>query len=398
MMRVVIRIKWSILVMSMALLFCNCHQKRELIPELEPLPMPKMEMITNQSFMDAPVVYYRPKGKVEVLCLMRNENFEPILKTLHYSTKDDISVDIYSNEIFQFKVPLRPIQSENESKFESVDTVMAISDVEGSYTALVSWLKGNHVITSDFKWNFGKNHLVFNGDMMDRGREVFQILWLIYKLEHEAERAGGKVHLVLGNHEQLNLLGQFDDMFLRYVHKDYLKNSHIMKLSYQKRVSNKTELGRWLRTKNAIVQINDVIYTHGGLSKNIQESSLTIQQINDINRSTLDLASRSYDSAQMTIALDNGPLWYRGMADQQLSQDEVEAILAHFGGEYLVIGHTIVDAADIVPLYNGKVLAIDLHHEATFKNGIVKGLLIYDHKFYEIDNKAVKRSLDRPLL
>ncbi len=43
-----------------------------------------------------------------------------------------------------------------------------------------------------------------------------ECLWLIYSLEEKAKAAGGYVHFILGNHEIMNMQGDF-----RYVQDKY---------------------------------------------------------------------------------------------------------------------------------------------------------------------------------
>ena len=47
---------------------------------------------------------------------------------------------------------------------------------------------------------------------LDRGADSRRVMDLLMRLEQEAARAGGRVHLLLGNHEVMNLIGD-----LRYV-------------------------------------------------------------------------------------------------------------------------------------------------------------------------------------
>ena len=61
------------------------------------------------------------------------------------------------------------------------------------------------MIDADYNWIFGTNQLVIIGDVFDRGVDVLPIYWLIYKLEKEAEDAGGKVTFLIGNHETMVL-------------------------------------------------------------------------------------------------------------------------------------------------------------------------------------------------
>ena len=39
------------------------------------------------------------------------------------------------------------------------------------------------------------------GDLLDRGGEEIRVLYLLEKLRGQAQRAGGNVHIMNGNHE-----------------------------------------------------------------------------------------------------------------------------------------------------------------------------------------------------
>ena len=68
-----------------------------------------------------------------------------------------------------------------------------MSDPHGRLDCVVSLLQGNGIIDENLNWNYDSNHLMILGDIFDRGDDVTQILWLIYKLEQEAAQAGGCV-------------------------------------------------------------------------------------------------------------------------------------------------------------------------------------------------------------
>ena len=63
----------------------------------------------------------------------------------------------------------------------------------------------------------GRTHLVSLGDLLDRGDDSRKVMDLLMRLQVEAAAAGGQVHVVVGNHEAMNVLGD-----LRYVSRgDY---------------------------------------------------------------------------------------------------------------------------------------------------------------------------------
>ncbi|MCK4465695.1 MAG: ankyrin repeat domain-containing protein, partial [Bacteroidales bacterium] len=85
--------------------------------------------------------------------------------------------------------------------FSNVEDIFAVGDVHGGYETLVELLQNQGIIDSYLNWSWGKGHLIFLGDVFDRGEKVTECLWLIYKLERQAHARGGAVHLIMGNHE-----------------------------------------------------------------------------------------------------------------------------------------------------------------------------------------------------
>jgi hypothetical protein len=87
--------------------------------------------------------------------------------------------------------------------------------------------------------------------MFDRGPKVTEVLWFLYGLEAEARAAGGAVHVLLGNHETLVL---YDD--LRCINSKYAAVAKLLDASHSALFDEQTVLGRWLRTKPMLVQVN----------------------------------------------------------------------------------------------------------------------------------------------
>ena len=97
-------------------------------------------------------------------------------------------------------------------RFTGVHRVVAVADVHGAYPELLAALREAAVIDESLRWKAGATHLVSLGDLVDRGAESRKVLDLLMRLEDEARAAGGAVHVVLGNHEVMNIVGD-----LRYV-------------------------------------------------------------------------------------------------------------------------------------------------------------------------------------
>jgi len=87
------------------------------------------------------------------------------------------------------------------------DKIVAIGDVHGSYSGLVSVMKETALIDDENRWIGGNALLVQTGDLLDRGTDIRQVLDLLMSLQRQAETAGGKVVVLLGNHEVMNIFG-----------------------------------------------------------------------------------------------------------------------------------------------------------------------------------------------
>jgi len=85
----------------------------------------------------------------------------------------------------------------------------------------------------------------------------------------------------------------------------------------------------------------------------------------------------------MVFAKD-GPMWYRGYFKEDLSVDELQAVLDVYQAEHIVVGHTIVD--EIAPMYEGKLIPIDVKHAMQVKKkGFNAILKTGPHVFYRVN-------------
>ncbi|WP_316795137.1 metallophosphoesterase [Pedobacter agri] len=268
--------------------------------------------------------------------------------------------------------------------------ILAISDIEGNFYALKRILQSNGVIDNLGKWTYGTNHLVIIGDLVDRGLEVTQCLWLIYGLENKAEKAGGKVHYILGNHETMVMAGD-----VRYTRKKYKELAEAMQFDYSKDVLGKnSEIGKWLRSKNIIEKIGNVLFVHAGISENILDAQLNIKKINDIGRQYYGASKDSISESNLAREIygKKGPLWYRGILDEKLSSEEVSSILNLYAVENIVFGHSIVE--NIKGFYDNSLIGIDLIQPPKDSPLPVRALLIDSNRFYEVNSKGERKPVN----
>ncbi|WP_165761304.1 metallophosphoesterase [Niastella koreensis] len=296
-----------------------------------------------------------------------------------------VSTDQYPNT---FSVTLKSSLQNEPAIYPQPEKQLVLSDIEGNFDAFRKLLQANGVIDEQYNWTFGKGHLIFIGDMFDRGQQVTECLWLTYALEDKARAAGGYVHFILGNHEILNLSND-----QRYVQEKYKHNIILLKLKYKDLFTGDTELGRWLRTKNIMEKIGDVLYLHAGVAREVNQLDLSLQQINDKVRPHLDNRDefKTNNSQPQLMALFNGktsPFWYRGYYKGRDQESIIDSTLRKFQVSHIITGHTIV--ADTISVhYGGKVINTDVHHA----EGKSEALLIEHDRFFRLGRSGVIKEL-----
>ncbi|MBL6663234.1 MAG: metallophosphoesterase [Flavobacteriales bacterium] len=284
-----------------------------------------------------------------------------------YNSTSEIVLTCYLPHMStSFSFPLKnQISIEPSEQDTTPSKFFSVSDFDGHIEAFTMLLKGEGIIDDEFKWIYGNGHLIISGDLFDRGHHVTECMWLLYKLEDEAKAQGGKVHLIIGNHEMFNLE---DDW--RYVEVKYFNNAHLMGKRMIELYDNNTELGRWLRSKNIIERIGDYAFMHGGISPEVSALNLTYNQMNEYGR--LEMNGDCNNTDCDIVNGSDGVYWYRGMAEEELTQSQVDEFVTNLGVERVIIGHT--KGSTVRSLYNGRVLAIDMYHMDNFENGFMEAL------------------------
>lgn len=350
------------------------------------------KMIADYDGLDGPYLIHDTLYHVDM---------DNVLHKSEFNLNDTLSVKVNNETNDSFSITIHRDYIIETETYPLANTLIAISDIEGNFNAFSSFLIANKVIDNHYNWIFGNGSLVLNGDFIDRGNDVTQVLWLIYKLDEQSKKYGGKVHFILGNHEIMNFQGNWG-----YNKKKYIKIAEeISKLedwdeALRFLFSDNSELGNWLRTKHVIEKIGDYIFVHAGLHPEILDFSLKLDEINSISRKHWDNNLYNYPTDDRTANFligRKGPFWYRGLVEDykeyysKISEDELDDVLNFYDAKKMVIGHTVVN--DISTDFNGKIIRIDLEHGKTKNSGKTKGLLIENGIEYKIDDLGNKEKL-----
>ena len=280
--------------------------------------------------------------------------------------------------------------------WSGVERIVAVGDIHGGYDEFVRLLQDAKTINKRTDWSGGKAHLVQLGDVPDRGPYPRKIMELLMKLEKQAQKAGGRVHALIGNHDAMNIYGD-----LRYATpEEYAEfrdsnSERVRQAFYEQTVSEmrkqaeskgepvtiddafrrkweaehplgffeqryaygpKGKYGQWIRSHNVVIRINDTLFVHGGIGP--KYADLPIDVINEtIRRELTDSSALNAGLARDT----EGPLWYRGLAngnEEELAQ-HLETVLQNFGVSRIVVGHTTTNTT-VIPRFGCKVLLADV--------------------------------------
>lgn len=280
-----------------------------------------------------------------------------------------------------------------ESEYKNIDKLLIMGDIHGGYDSLVKFLIYNNIIDAQMNWNWDDGHLVFLGDIFDRGDKVTEALWLIYKLEHQAKEKNGYVHLLLGNHEVLVLLKN-----QIYIADKYYYLCKKLRLTYGSLYNKNTVLGKWLRSKNTIIKIDDKLFVHAGLSPEIADMELSVETINEMVRYYLNHPERNRKYGIQTKELImnmKGPFWYRGYLEdnhqnKHLSANELNRILSFYNASQIFVGHSNVEK--ITKLYDGKVFMMDVPYYSYTSN--ISALLFENDFFYLLNSDGSKTKFE----
>jgi hypothetical protein len=288
--------------------------------------------------------------------------------------------------------------------------LLCVGDVHGDLDALKKFLEIAQVYDRTSQhWTGGNSIVVQCGDILDRGTEELACFELLADLARQAERKGGKVILLFGNHEALNSGGLFhyayDGGNLEYEEKigkvaDHTLSSNRWRLQYAG-----NQPSRWavhepggllanvlLRQMKVAIQVGETVCVHAGLTKEHLVEYGGIAGMNQQFKQWIETASvpfsnkGEYESAdaviqsaqnrakiiskQMPSCLAGGagaesPVWMRDYSQpadlppknpnaQQMINDALEVLNC----SRMVMGHT--PQRHINAALNGKAWRIDV--------------------------------------
>lgn len=323
--------------------------------------------------------------------------------------------------------------------------IIAVGDLHGDLDQARFALQMAGVLSSDGEdlWTGGETVLVQLGDILDRGEDEIAILSLLRLLDVQAKDVGGGVFQVNGNHETMNVEGDFryveagafdecgafleylsdsgndwEEAFLGWISasEKWKEDRKIFRSNWgpwnlvkrQKGVIARTALFRpggplacELARHSVVLRVNDWVFCHGGLLPNHvaygiermnKEVSSWMRGFNggDSNPNIPFIATRGYDSVvwNRLYSRDNSDLDdYQINQINAILQDTLQAV----GAKAMVVGHT-PQMEGVNCKYNCSIWRVDVGMSSGVLNSRPEVLEISDDKARVIRSKREKFS------
>lgn len=227
--------------------------------------------------------------------------------------------------------------------------IVAVGDLHADLPQTLAVLQLAGVVDAAGNWSGGDTTLVQTGDLTDRGPDSLEVIQLLDQLQRQAPEQGGTVISLLGNHEMMNLTGDW-----RYVHPGDVQDFG----SVQVRIaafSPGGALSQTLRARDAIAEVDGIVFVHGGVSAAVATAAGSTAAIAAQVRAALS------GSGPTAILGPEGPLWYRGhlQAPEPVACAELETVLGLLGARRMVVGHTTQRSGQVAARCEGRLLGID---------------------------------------
>jgi hypothetical protein len=152
-------------------------------------------------------------------------------------------------------------------QIDRADEIFAIGDAHSDFKRLARAMAAAGIIESavenpeDARWHGGHAVLVTTGDMIDKGPRALDVLRLLKRLRAEAERAGGDVVILAGNHEAEFLADPNAPKG-----REFAGQLTKARINPAEVGACKGEIGEFLCSLSFAARIGDWFFSHGGNS------------------------------------------------------------------------------------------------------------------------------------
>ncbi|XP_075485670.1 shewanella-like protein phosphatase 2 [Primulina tabacum] len=339
----------------------------------------------------------------------------PSLLSSFVDTFIDFSV---SGGLFLPPDPLNNTGNPLQTVFPQPSRLIAIGDLHGDLIKSKQALRLAGLIDPGDRWSGGSATVIQVGDIFDRGGDEIKLLYFFEKLKREAAKTGGLVITMNGNHEIMNVDGDF-----RYVTREGLEEfknwamwqcvGNVMKkmcsgvdenfvikdlfdgvpcefrnikpellTGVRARVAavrpNGLIANRFLSKNQTVVVVGDSVFAHGGLLR--KHVSYGLERVNKDVRDWIRGAKEKVSN--QLVRGRNSIVWLRNFSNE-LAKDCDCSMLEHVletipGAKRMIMGHTI-QSGGINAICGNRAIRIDVGMSWGCGNGLPEVLEITEN-------------------
>jgi len=259
------------------------------------------------------------------------------------------------------------------SVIEECPRVVVIGDIHGDIGRLTQCLYATKVINENNEWIAEPpNTIVVQlGDQVDsasRGNTVdwervadIEVVKFMDSLDQKAQHKGGSVFSLIGNHELMNVMGDFSYVSEKSIQMTGGEDAR------RKRFQPGGIIARQLSRRNVVLKIGKLCFCHGGLlPHHLEEVDNNIHRINETFRHFLRGEQLNEEESRIfrnVIVSEVGILWTRKYVEMMSAGNDmildafVDNVLERIDCKHIFVGHSTVN--NITPMLKGKVWLMD---------------------------------------
>ncbi|KAL8442726.1 hypothetical protein Emed_007181 [Eimeria media] len=248
-----------------------------------------------------------------------------------------------------------------ELEIEWPGRVVAVGDLHGDAENALLLLDALDVVDKKTKkWKGGDTLLVQTGDIVDRGPDGKVLYDLFEGWKVQAQKAGGKVVTLLGNHDAMNVCGDF-----RYVHPRETAQFGGL-ASRRLAFSERGHYGALLLSLASAVRINGIVFSHAGVTPAFAD--LGLRGVHELLSAELRggcslhyKKHRGYSPDSLFASGEDGPLWTRlyTLSPAHKGCPALSKALHSLQADVMVVGHTVQESLSVETHCGGRLVAID---------------------------------------
>jgi hypothetical protein len=228
-------------------------------------------------------------------------------------------------------------------EIDTKDDVYALGDIHGDYDRLVTLLVGAHIIKKDpvtpekATWDAGRSVLVCTGDMIDKWTQSLPVLALLRALQADAERAGGRVVVLMGNHEAEFLADAGRNKktidFTTELTRKGIKPAAVAA------GTDTLGLGAFLRGLPFAARVNDWFFAHAGNTHGRSLARLEHDLREGVESKGFKALALSAVDSLLEARLHPRPWWERPGDTGAKARNRLAGHIEALGVRHLVMGH-----------------------------------------------------------